>query len=156
MRTRIHAVLRASEELAVCEVSAGLVVGPSSAGVVGQGPLEQFSRLLRLREQGPAGGGGGPRPRPPGALGEGGQLVDPGGRLVAVAGADGGVDPVERGHAPKGWQAQLRQVVNRVAGVAVRGSPRPLAQRVTSATGPARMPSGWVAVTSSSRTSSAS
>jgi hypothetical protein len=102
MRTSIHAVLRASQELAVCEVGASPVVGPSSAGVVGQGPLEQFSRLLRLGEQGSAVVDGGQRPRPSGALGEGGQLVDPGGRLIAVAGAHGGVDPVDRGHAPEG------------------------------------------------------
>ena len=94
----VDAALGATQKLPVREVGAGPVVGPATGvgvGVVGQRALEQGGCVGGFGEQGTSVVDGGQRPRPPGAVGERGQLFDPGRGLLVVAGPDGGLDAVD-------------------------------------------------------------
>ena len=118
----VDAVLGAAQQLAVGEVGAGPVVRPAARfGVMGEGGLEQGWRVGGLGEQGPPVVERGECPRPAGALGERGELLDPRCGLLVVAGADGGVDAVDRGQAVDGADPDAGEVVQGCAGVAVVG-----------------------------------
>jgi hypothetical protein len=98
MRSCVDPALTATQELAVREVGPGLVVGASAGlGVVSQGAVEQRRGCGGVGEQGAAVVEGGQRPRPPGAVGEAGQLLDPRRGLLPVTGPDSGVDAIEGG-----------------------------------------------------------